>query len=139
MRFWDTSALVPLLVEQAPSPRARELLGQDPEIATWWASPIECWSALARLRRENRLLFSEEGSVQARLSIMRELWTEIFPSDQVRDLAGRLLRTHPLRAADAAQLAAALVWASGRAGAEFVVFDARLGDAAQAEGLVPLA
>ena len=36
---------------------------------------------------------------------------EVLPAEAVREQAARLLRLHPLRAADALQLAAALVWA----------------------------
>lgn len=61
--------------------------------------------------------------------------TEVRPSDEVRARAMRLLSIHPLRAADALQLAAALVWCRERtAGAGFVCLDGRLREAAGREG-----
>ena len=46
-----------------------------------------------------------------------------------------MLRVHPLRAADALQLAAAVAFAEdNQAGVRFVSFDARLNDAAAREG-----
>jgi predicted nucleic acid-binding protein len=49
--------------------------------------------------------------------------------------ARRLLETHPLSAADALQLAAALVMTEERpTGTEFVTFDIRLAEAANKEG-----
>lgn len=54
---------------------------------------------------------------------------------EVRNQAIRLLGLHPLRAADALQLAAALVWADRRPrGHPFVCLDAGLREAAHAEG-----
>jgi hypothetical protein len=50
-----------------------------------------------------------------------------------------MLRSHPLRAADSLQLAAALIWANAhRPGAEFVSLDTGLCTAAAREGLVVL-
>ena len=69
---------------------------------------------------------------------LRELqadWTEIPPSARLRELARRLLRTHPLRAADALQLAAALIAAEEEPETlGFVCLDERLTHAAQREG-----
>ena len=64
----------------------------------------------------------------------------IAPTDDVRRRAARLLAVHPLRAADALQLAAALVWVEEQPhGERFVSLDGRLRDAAAREGftLVP--
>jgi len=57
----------------------------------------------------------------ARLDYMRSRWNEVQPTEEVRERAERLLRIHKLRAADALQLAAALVWCDGapaRSGAD---------------------
>lgn len=59
---------------------------------------------------------------------------EILPSNAVRDEAARLFRRHSLRAADALQLAAAIVWAGPARGAEFVTRDERLALVARLEG-----
>ncbi len=134
MRFWDTSALVPLLLEQELTASVSALLSEDPEIVAWWGTPVECASAAARLRREERLTPQEEGQVLDLLARLRESWLEILPSEEVRDHAKRLLRVHPLKAADALQLAAARVWSPGLTGAAFVTFDERLALAARLEG-----
>jgi hypothetical protein len=68
------------------------------------------------------------------LDRLRASWLEIEPSEALRQGAMRLLRVHPLRAADTLQLAAALVWAGIAAGRGFVTLDQRLADAARAEG-----
>ncbi len=59
----------------------------------------------------------------------------IVPSDAIRSRADRLLAIHPLRAADALQLAALLAAAEDRpAELPFVTLDDRLAEAAHKEG-----
>ena len=133
MRFWDASALVPLLLEQAATAEVSGLLSQDPEIVAWWGTPLECVSAAARLRREDRLTVDEEDRVRELLEILQESWLEILPSEDVRKGAARILRVHRLKAADALQLAAAQLWAGSTARPEMVIFDERLALAARLE------
>ncbi len=138
MRFWDASALVPLCVKQQPISRiARELLTEDSGVAVWWGTPVECWAAFARLRREKFLEGGAEEAALSRLRLLKDAWTEVQPSEEVRAHAARLLRLHPLRALDVLQLAAALVWAGTPPTGEMVVFDQRLQEAARLEGLTP--
>lgn len=135
MRFWDASALVPLCVRQPSTRSIKALLRADPVIVAWWATPVECASAFARLRREGRL--SDDGMRDALgvLDATHAKWSEVLPTDAVRDQARRLLAEHDLRAADALQLAAALAWAGERpAGQPVVTLDVRLAFAARNEG-----
>ncbi|MFW6084699.1 MAG: PIN domain-containing protein [Gemmatimonadota bacterium] len=138
MRFWDASALVPLLLREPATERVVALLETDPELATWWASSVECASAVARLRREERLTPADEGRVLAGLDGIRAASHEVQAGEELRRIALRLLRVHPLRAADALQLAAALTWAGSPPfeGAEVVTLDERLAEAAVREGFV---
>lgn len=138
MRFWDASAVVPLLLEQPASPRSRALLDEDPEVVIWWTTPVECASALARLRREGLLTDADEKVATSRLEELQARWYEMLPGDAVRAQAFRVLRLHPLQAADALQLAAALEWAGGPAGGTVVTFDDRLASAAAREGFAVL-
>lgn len=138
MRFWDASALVPLCLTQPASAVARPLLEDDPEIAVWWGSPVECWSAFARLRREGTLSLSGEDAARSLLAQLQQAWTEIEPGAAVRIQTSRLLRLHPLRSLDALQLAAALVWAGSPPAGVVVSFDDRLREAARLEGFKPL-
>jgi len=134
MRFWDASAVVPLLLEQPMSERVRALLDEDPEVVAWWGTPVECASALARLRREGHLAPSDEASALRILERLRSAWYEVLPGDQVRAQALRVLRLHPLRSADALQLAAALEWSGTPAAGTIVTFDERLAASAELEG-----
>lgn len=137
MRFWDTSALVPLCFDEPESASVRELLQDDPGMVVWWGSIIECWSALARRRREGVLQSADEDSAQRILRILQESWVEVLPGEDIRGRAGRLLRLHPIRSADALQLAAALIWAGDPPSGEIVGYDRRLREAARLEGLSP--
>ncbi|MGH7858775.1 MAG: type II toxin-antitoxin system VapC family toxin, partial [Candidatus Binatia bacterium] len=109
MRFWDTSAVVPLLVDEPESARARRLAKDDPAIVAWWATRTECMSALARLRRERTIDPDGEARTRTLLLQLVEQWSEVSPGKRLRARAERLLSVHPIRAADAFQLAAALV------------------------------
>jgi len=134
VRFWDTSALVPLLLDQEATAKVGELLSQDPEVVAWWGTPVECVSAAARLRREERLSVDEEERVLELLGALQRSWLEILPSEEVRDRAVRILRVHGLKAADALQLAAAQVWAGHTDRPELVTYHERLALAARLEG-----
>jgi len=136
MRFWDSSAIVPLLAPQAATPAAEALLEGDSQLLVWWGTPVECISALARLERDRVLSHSDVGLAQTRLRALAESWNEVQPHVRVRSTAERLLRVHPLRAADALQLGAALIASSGDpASLGFVCLDRRLSEAAAREGL----
>ncbi|HKR14727.1 MAG TPA: hypothetical protein VJT15_21850 [Pyrinomonadaceae bacterium] len=81
------------------------------------------------------LTVSESKQAFARLDYLRDRWNEIQPSEEMRDRAERLLRIHRLRAADALQLAAALVWCEDHPrGRTLIGADGNLSEAAGAEG-----
>ena len=136
MRFWDSSALMPLLVDEPGSAGRLQELKADPAVLVWWGTPVECESALQRRLREGAL--DVEGARLARENLMRlaAAWREVPAPAVVRTLVVRLLRTRPLRAAGALQLAAALSLVQGGvAGLVFLTADLRLAEAAEIEGL----
>ncbi|MDZ4257862.1 MAG: type II toxin-antitoxin system VapC family toxin [Gemmatimonadales bacterium] len=135
MRFWDSSALMPLLVPEPTTADLMALMRSDPAAAVWWATPIECASAIARLARDERLSRDDTAMATGLLEAAQPGWSVIPPTDRVRQQAMRLLRLHPLRAADALQLAAALVLAEHDPRTlPFVTLDDRLALAAEREG-----
>jgi len=137
MRYWDSSAIVPLLVRQETSDRMKALFSEDSVVTVWWGTKVECDSAVARLEREGCL--SAVGVQQAisRLDDLAALWHEIQPVDVLREVARRILRLHNLRAGGALQLAAASLAAEQRASTlEFICLDERLALAAAREGFV---
>jgi len=139
MRFWDSSALLPLLTDEPTRERLMARLEEDTDVLTWWGTPVEIVSALARRERETALTADEVSNTLAALHALAASWHEIVPSDSVRRTAERLLRTHPLRAADSLQLSAALIAADHNASSlEMVCLDARLTLAARREGFVVL-
>jgi uncharacterized protein len=135
MRYWDASAIVPLLLEEPATKRAMSWVAKDPEILTWWGTEVECASAIARLEREQTQKAGALTRAFQRLEEFSEAWIEVQPSEMVRHSAVRLLRVHPIRAADALQLAAALVAAEQRPPSfQFVSLDDRLTTIAEREG-----
>jgi hypothetical protein len=128
--FWNAAAIVPLLVAEKTTGRLQVLAQRDPDMLAWWGSAAECASALARLEREAALDAKGAELAFQRLKLIADAWHEIEPSEVVRDNAVRFLRVHPLRAADALQLAAAFVAAESRpASLEVITLDVRLTDA----------
>jgi predicted nucleic acid-binding protein len=135
VRFWDTSAIVPLCVSEPATGVTRRLAAADPALVVWWATRTECISALARRRREGELPAADEQRARRALDALALEWSEVLPGPTLRQRAERLLAVHPLRAADAFQLAAALLWSRGETRThEVVCFDERLRAAAQREG-----
>lgn len=108
---------------------------RDPQFVVWWGTYTECQSALARRTREGGLSQDDRHQALALLEQLADVWTEILPTGKVRTQAGLVLGRHPLRAADALQLAAALVWVSlTPSGEPFNTLDERVATAAEREG-----
>ncbi len=135
MKFWDSSAVIALCVEEPNSAGLRPVLQRDPAMVAWWSTRTECLSGLLRRSRERSITARGLADARAALTALADSWVEVQPSESIRVGAERLLAAHPLRAADALQLAAALVWCGGQTrDAEVVSFDGRLRDAALREG-----
>jgi predicted nucleic acid-binding protein len=132
---WDSSALVPLLLAEPRSEVLTRLAAADRELTVWWASPVECCAALCRRDRESPLPKGAFDRAMVRLRAIVEDADVITPTIDVRDAAMRLLSRHPLRSADALQLAAGLIWCEGKPDGEtFVSLDDRLRESARREG-----
>lgn len=136
MRFWDSSAVVPLLVREAATSRVAPIASEPDAMYVWWTARIEVIAALARRQRAGT---GRDAGNWARcflaLNEITEDWREIVPSEAVRRMAERLLRRHDLRAADSLHLAAALVACDDAPGGhDFVCLDDRLRFAAATEG-----
>jgi predicted nucleic acid-binding protein len=137
MKFWDASAIVPLLIGEPTTTAMQALAEKDPTMLVWWATEVECASAIARLDRDGSLDQTAVTQAFDRLKHLADAWHEVDPSDPIREAAVRFLRVHPLRAADALQLAAAFIAAERRPSSlEVVTLDDHLALAARKEGFV---
>jgi predicted nucleic acid-binding protein len=135
VKFWDASAIVPLVVAESTTQSMQAFARRDPDMLVWWGSEVECVSALARLERAGALDSTAMALASGLLTQLAAGWHEVEPSEIVRENAVRFLRVHPLRAADALQLAAAFIAAERRrATLEVVTLDDRLAEAARKEG-----
>jgi uncharacterized protein len=135
VRFWDASAIVPLVAIEKETGDCRALLGDDSDIVVWLLTPVEVMSALTRRLRERSLKSVEFSKAKEQLAALEKAWSEVISIERVRERARRLLETHPLRAADSLQLAAALLTSEENPqGFPFVTLDRRLGSAAEREG-----
>ena len=135
MKFWDSSAIAPLLVKEADSGLREDQLRHDPVMLVWFGTPAELESAICRRVREKKMDETNAQRARDRLGVLAASWIEVQATPVVRARALRLLRVHALRAADAFQLAAALVACRDQpAGHSFLSGDARLLHAARLEG-----
>ncbi|MFP4049682.1 MAG: type II toxin-antitoxin system VapC family toxin [Desulfovermiculus sp.] len=137
MIFWDSSGLVPLLVAEDESEYCIQTLSRDHEILIWCLTKVEIASALSRRRREGGLQPEQHQKVKKRLQLLMESAYHVTALEKTKSRALRLLEVHPLRAADACQLAAALV--ASQEDPErlaMICFDQRLKQAAMLEGFV---
>jgi hypothetical protein len=135
MKFWDSSAILPLIVKESTTQFLLKLKKSDDEMVVWWGTETECLSALARREREGGLDRAAVSLAEGNLAKILSRSYEVQPTTEVRRMARRLLMTHPLRAADALQLASALFF-SGIQVPElpFVTLDKNLASAAGKEG-----
>ncbi len=135
MIFWDTSAIVPLLLPEATTTRRMRQAENSDVMLVWWGTAVECASAIRRQVRDGKLSEQDAATAIGNLRLLESSWTEIEPTAQVRTQAERLLRIHSLRAADALQLAAAIIATDhDPAGTTFLTGDVRLAEAAAKEG-----
>lgn len=137
MKFWDSSALVPLIANEENTEYCLGVLGDDPRVLIWCLSPIEVMGVLCRRLREGVITSEEFGNTKEQLRIVLEHAAEITAIAKVRARALRILETHPLKAADACQLAAALVGCKEEPERlAMVCLDERLKNAALKEGFI---
>ena len=135
MRFWDSSAVIPLLIREPRTRVATALLREDNECWVWWATRTECLSGLHRRQRACELNAVQFAAAAQRLLRFDEAAVAVLPSEAIRSRADRLLGIHSLPAAHALQLAALLAASEERpADLPFVTLDDRLADAARKEG-----
>ena len=76
MKFWDTSAIAALCVNEPRAPLAKSI-------------------------RDGSLSAVGERQARQMLATLAKAWTEVQPTEVLRGVAERLLVVHPLRAADA--------------------------------------
>jgi predicted nucleic acid-binding protein len=135
VRFWDSSAIVPIIFAEPASPQVRSLAEDGSRLTVWWGTPVECASAIARRERSGDLGTQAITEALALLDDLAGEWTEVPPTPRLRDIARRIVFLHQLRAADAFQIAAARIggddWPESLS---FVTLDERLAVAAQREG-----
>ena len=136
MRYWDASALVPLVVAEPASEAVRKLIAEDGQIVTWAWTRTEIVSAIERRTREGLISRPQRRELIEQFAVFADKWDEVTEILAVRARANALLARHPLRAADAGQLGAALL-VQEQLGAplSFVCLDSRLASAAELESL----
>jgi predicted nucleic acid-binding protein len=134
--YWDSSALVPLCISQPQTVAAQNLYAKY-KIVTWWATQVEIVSGLTRLTRMGGMTQQQFLMSKPFVRNLVSGWLSIHESASIVSSACRLLELHPLRAADALQLAAALeACEHNPLGFALITADQRLADVARPMGFL---
>jgi predicted nucleic acid-binding protein len=135
VRFFDASALVKRYVREPETARVRKLIRAG-DVAVSRLSEVEVVSAFARLGRDDAVTTQQRGRIARAFVRDLAVWTVVEVTPKVARRTRELLLRHPLRVGDAIQLASALVLQDELDVVldAFVEYDARLRDAARAEG-----
>jgi predicted nucleic acid-binding protein len=137
VKFWDTSGLVPLLVEEPTTDAMRAHLAEDRQVIVWMLSSVELLSTLGRLGRQTSELADLLPGARADAMQLFARWSAVIDVPAVARRAERLVGVHPLAAADAMQLGAALLASGDRPESlPFVTLDSVLARAARLEGFL---
>jgi hypothetical protein len=135
MRFWDTSALVPLVVDEPATATMVDRLKDDPDVIVWMLTSVEVLSVLGRLGRSSKGLADVLPGVRHDATTLFNRWVTVSHLEGVRRRAERLVGVHPLSAADAMQLGAAMLAADDRPETlDLVTLDQTLARCARLEG-----
>ena len=84
MKFWDASAIVPLLVVEPQTRQLLSIVAKESAMLVWWGSEVEYNSALARRERDGALNARAMTLALRRLQQLADAWHEIDPSDAIR-------------------------------------------------------
>lgn len=134
MRFWDSSAIAPLLLTERRSFAVHQLLSGDASVIAAAITPVEVASLLWRRRHRGELTLAGHERAERRYAQMSRRWDEVALTREITDLARDLLGRHVLRSLDAIQLASAIWASSTERKLPFVTLDEKLAIAARAEG-----
>lgn len=130
--YFDTSALVKIIVQEAGSAAARRTWrASDAVVASLLLYP-EARAAIAGARRSARLTATAEHEATRRLNALVDAVAFVAPTRDLLWAAGDLAQRHALRGYDAVHLASAVEVGPA---IEFVTADHRLARAASTEGL----
>ena len=132
MKFWDSSALVPLVADETTTEILSAIAFDDPDIVVSPITPVEVDSAVWRKARQMRDDVARQRS-HRRLAALRSQWRVVEDYREILEEARNMVARHGLRAADAIQLASAMVTRGG-AVLTLVTRDEELATAARAEG-----
>ncbi|RLD99322.1 MAG: VapC toxin family PIN domain ribonuclease [Aquificota bacterium] len=137
--YLDTSALIKLYVSEPGTGAVKEWVNEAKAVSTSRVAYVEARAGIARKYREGEFSVGEYRSV---LKDLEKDWRDylvVEVSEEVATLGGDLTDKHPLRGFDAIHLASALfLKARVQSEVSFSCFDLKLGNAAEAEGLVVL-
>ncbi|MBI3298889.1 MAG: type II toxin-antitoxin system VapC family toxin [Elusimicrobia bacterium] len=135
--YWDTSALLAMLFQEARSSQVRHLAFQEGGLPgyTSFFTFIEMESAIARRLAEGSLARGALSKLRVEVRELEGALALLWPDHEILADARRHVAELGLRPADALQLASARAAADVEARVRFASLDERLNEAARAVGL----
>lgn len=110
--FFDTSALIPLVVHEMSTPLCRRIFDGEPEVAVSRVTLAEASAALALAERRGRIVGDEWDRVWAEFLSLWDSLIVVEVSAALVETAAELARPYGLKGFDAIQCASALAIAS---------------------------
>jgi predicted nucleic acid-binding protein len=136
--YWDTSALLALIFDEPQGADVRRLAlkkGALPGYTSFF-SFIEMESAYARRMSEGALKSSQLPELRLKAQKLESILSLLWPDEDTLRDARHLVLEQGLRPGDALQLASARLLLHNGGVVSFVCLDKKLGQAAQAIGLL---
>lgn len=135
MKFWDSSALIPLVAREKKTEAMYALFADDRDVLVSWITPLEVTSAMWRKAGGNTDL---RRMGERRLTVLETQWTVVGDIERTLAEARLMIIRHGLRSGDAVQLAAARLARLEYGDFPFVTSDEELIEAADAESFIVL-
>jgi hypothetical protein len=80
VRFWDASAIVPLIIDEPGRERLLGILEADPVMIVWWGTSVELVSALSRRERDGTLPTASVAAAVERVRKLERAWHQVAPT-----------------------------------------------------------
>lgn len=136
MIYWDTSALVSVMIEEPASGRVFSFLGEHGNLESYTSlfTFLEIESALQRRLNDRSLAVEDANIARAAAGRFRKKAKVINADENILDVALHYQKIYALRAGDALQLASARIGAKSPLDVQFMCLDKLLSQAAFQEG-----
>lgn len=98
MIYWDTSAIIPLIIDESTSIKCNEVLANYPDHVTSFLTEVECHSAINRRIREGSISTNMFPNIISALDKILGSMTIVNMSPVITEESKRFLSSYNIRA-----------------------------------------